>query len=56
LQALYEDLYVRKDGLGEGVVKVENEQLKEDNAKLMKMLQQTKEYQEFKGFVEDSGG
>lgn len=56
MQALYEDLYVRKGGLGEGVVKVENEQLKEDNAKLMKMLQQTKEYQEFKGFVEDSGG
>ena len=38
LQALYEDLYVRKGGLGEGVVKVENEQLREDNAKLMKMI------------------
>jgi uncharacterized protein YfaA (DUF2138 family) len=39
LQALYEDLYVRKGGLGEGLLKVENEQLREDNAKLMKMLQ-----------------
>lgn len=39
LQGLYEDLYVRKGGLGEGVVKVENEQLREDNAKLMKMIQ-----------------
>ena len=56
LQGLYEDLYVRKGGLGEGVVKVENEQLREDNAKLMKMIQQTKEFQEFRGFVEDSGG
>ena len=25
LQGLYEDLYVRKGGLGEGVVRVENE-------------------------------
>jgi len=47
---------VRKGGLGEGVVRVENEQLREDNAKLMKMIQGTKEYQEFRGFVEDSGG
>jgi hypothetical protein len=47
---------VRKGGLGEGVVRVENEQLREDNAKLMKMIQQTKEFQEFQGFVEDSGG
>jgi hypothetical protein len=56
LQGLYEELYVRKGGLGEGVLKVEVEQLKEDNARLLKMLKGTKEYQEFADFVDDSGG
>ena len=37
-------------------MKVEVEQLKEDNARLHKMLKATKEYQEFADFVEDSGG
>ena len=32
------------------------EQVRDDNNRLMKLLKQTKEYQEFANFVEDSGG
>ena len=31
-------------------------QLKEDNKRLMDMLKQTKEFKDFNGLVEDSGG
>ena len=53
---MYEELYVKKGGLGDGLLKVEVEQLKEDNSRLHKMIRATKEYQEFADFVEDSGG
>lgn len=35
---------------------VEIQQLKEDNKRLMALLRETKEYKEFAGYVEDSGG
>ena len=35
---------------------VEIAQLQEDNRRLMEMLKNTKEFKEFSGFVEDSGG
>eukprot|EP00347_Sterkiella_histriomuscorum_P000635 403375084 len=40
----------------ETAFKIEMEQLREDNKRLMKLLKQTKEYQDFANFVEDSGG
>lgn len=40
----------------ESALKVEVEQLKEDNRRLMKLLKQTKEYQQFTNYVDDSGG
>jgi hypothetical protein len=36
---MYEELYVKRGGLGEGMLKVEVEQLHIDNSKLLKMLQ-----------------
>ena len=35
---------------------IEIAQLKEDNKRLMDMLRGTKEFKEFTGFVDDSGG
>ncbi|CDW72654.1 UNKNOWN [Stylonychia lemnae] len=40
----------------ETAFKIEMEQLREDNKRLMKLLKSTKEYQEFANYVEDSGG
>jgi hypothetical protein len=40
----------------DSALKVECEQLRIDNDRLLAMLRGTKEYQEFAGFVEDSGG
>ena len=40
----------------ESTYKIEIEQLKEDNKRLLKLLKQTKEYKQFSNFVDDSGG
>lgn len=40
----------------ESTYKVEIEQVREDNKRLLKLLKQTKEYKDFSNFVEDSGG
>ena len=40
----------------ESAFKIEMEQLREDNKKLLALLKKTREYQEFANFVEDSGG
>ena len=36
--------------------KIEIEQLREDNKRLLKLLKQTNEYKDFSNFVDDSGG
>jgi len=40
----------------EATFKLELEQVREDNKRLLKMLKQTKEYRDFTDFVDDSGG
>jgi hypothetical protein len=37
-------------------MQIEIQQLKEDNRRLFDMIRHTKEFKEFAGFVEDSGG
>jgi len=37
-------------------MQIEISQLKEDNRRLFEMIRNTKEYKEFAGLVEDSGG
>lgn len=37
-------------------MQVEIQQLREDNRRLFEMMKHTKEFKEFAGFVEDSGG
>jgi hypothetical protein len=54
-QAL-DDLYMLKEGRGPSTYMLEIEQLKNDNRRLISMLQQTKQFKDFAGFVEDSGG
>ena len=38
------------------VMQIEIQQLKEDNRRLFEMIRHTKEFKDFAGFVEDSGG
>ena len=40
----------------EGTYRLEIDQLRADNKRLLKLLKQTKEYQDFTAYVEDSGG
>ena len=51
-----EQLYLQKEGRAPSTYMVEIAQLKEDNLRLMSMLRGTKEFKEFAGYVEDSGG
>ena len=50
----YDDMYLSKGA--DGALKIEVDQLQQDNAKLLKLLKQTREYQDFANFVDDSGG
>ena len=45
-----------KGELSTSALKIESEQLRKDNQRLLEMLKNTKEYAEFGNFVEDSGG
>lgn len=54
VQEMYEELYLQKGP--DGGLKVEIDQLKRENERMMKMLRQTKEFAEFSEFIEDSGG
>tara|TARA_B110000285_G_scaffold199024_1_gene231880 strand:- start:949 stop:1260 length:312 start_codon:yes stop_codon:yes gene_type:complete len=45
-----------KGDLSNTALRIESEQLRKDNQKLLEMLKGTKEYAEFGNFVEDSGG
>lgn len=54
LQERCDEIYLQKGA--EGGLKVEVGQLQHDNAKLLRLLKQTKEFQQFANFVEDSGG
>ena len=51
-----EFLYLQKEGKAPSTFRLEIDQLKEDNKRLMEMLRQTKEFKQFSGFVDDSGG
>ena len=51
-----EYMYLQKEGKAPSTFRLEIDQLKEDNKRLMQLLRQTKEYKQFSGFVEDSGG
>lgn len=42
--------------MSNSALKIESEQLRKDNQRLLEMLKNTKEYAEFGNFVEDSGG
>lgn len=43
-------------GVSLAALRIESEQLRKDNARLLSLLSKTKEYQNFGNFVEDSGG
>ena len=43
-------------GVSLAALRIESEQLRKDNARLLALLSKTKEYQNFGNFVEDSGG
>ena len=51
-----EQLYLKKEGRAPSTYMIEIAQLNEDNKRLMDMLRNTKEFREFTGFVDDSGG
>lgn len=51
-----DQLYLQKEGRAPSTYMLEIAQLKEDNKRLMDMLKQTKEFKDFNGLVEDSGG
>ena len=51
-----EQLYLKKEGRAPSTYMIEIAQLKEDNKRLMDMLRGTREFKDFGGFVEDSGG
>ena len=51
-----EQLYLKKEGRAPSTYMIEIAQLKEDNKRLMDMLKVTREFKEFAGFVDDSGG
>ena len=49
-------MYLKKEGRAPSTYLIEISQLKEDNKRLMDMLRNTREFKEFGGFVDDSGG
>lgn len=51
-----EQLYLQKEGRAPSTYMIEIAQLKEDNKRLMDLLKNTREYRDFAGFIEDSGG
>lgn len=55
LRQCQEDLELQQNARPESQAVVV-EQLKQDNERLLAMLRETKEYRDFAGFVEDSGG
>ena len=54
VQEMYEGLYLQKGP--DAAVKVEIEQLRKENERIMRLLRQTKEYAEFNDYIDDSGG
>jgi len=51
-----EQVYLQKEGRAPSTYMIEIAQLREDNRRLMEMLRCTKEFKDFSGFVDDSGG
>ena len=47
---------MKKEGRAPSTYMIEIAQLKEDNKRLMDMLRNTREFKDFTGFVDDSGG
>lgn len=56
LEHVYAVTAGENDNVPPSSLMIEIEQLKEDNRRLMAMLRETKEYQDFMGYVDDSGG
>ena len=48
--------YLQKEGRAPSTFRLEIDQLREDNKRLIGMLKHTKEFKQFGGYVEDSGG
>ena len=51
-----EQIYLEREGKALSTFKMEIQQLKADNQRLLNMMRQKKEFKEFVDFVEDSGG
>ena len=48
--------YLQKEGKAPSTFRLEIDQLREDNKRLLAMLHTTKEFKQFSGYVEDCGG
>lgn len=55
-QQQVEELFSAQGGKMPSAMQIEIQQLKDDNRRLFDMIRHTKEFKEFAGFVEDSGG